>query len=187
MLILAQFACKKKVQPNLSEQDCSCAKEISADFKMEERGKISGINIDNYLTETDTILKNKRVKFSALLQDAEYTWYIGSEIVHTKTLERYFNDTWAGQDISITLVVKKKTNRICFPNDDGYDSITKILHVSPFIEALTDDYVLGTIEGKYRFKSDHLPDSFDVKFFGSRNNSNFESVLLNLENYDGMG
>jgi hypothetical protein len=158
------------VQPNLFELDCSCAKEISADFTMKERATTFGINIDNYLTETDTILKNKRVKFSALLQDSEYTWYIGSEIVHTKTLERYFNDTWAGQDISITLVVKKKTNRICFPNDDGYDSITKILHVSNPIET-TDDFILGSLEGVYRFKSDHLANSFDVTFYYSKNNS----------------
>ena len=186
IILLALLSCKK-VQPELKELDCGCAHEVSADFTMEERGAISGQSPDNYLTLTDTIFKNRLVKFMAKEIDAEYTWYVGSEVLHTKTFERNFPDTWAGQNIPITLVVKKKPNRICFPNEDGYDSITKILHVSHYIETLPDDYVLGTIEGVYRFKSEHLPDSFDVKFYGSRNNLNFGSILLNLENYDGMG
>ena len=169
----------------MKELDCSCAKEVSADFTMEESGYF--LDFEQYYTFTDTIFKNKRVKFSALEMDAEYTWYIGSEILHTQSVKRFFNDTWAGQDIPITLVAKKKPNRICFPNDDGKDSITKILHVSTFFQESETDFTSGSLEGVYRFKSDHLVDSFDVTFYYSKNTSIVQWVLVNFENYDGMG
>ncbi|MFK8038830.1 MAG: hypothetical protein AB8B74_11105 [Crocinitomicaceae bacterium] len=35
-----------------------------------------------------------------------------------------------GEDIPISLVVKKAPNTICLPNDDDYHSITKVMHVS---------------------------------------------------------
>ncbi len=174
----------KKVQPEMKELDCSCAKEVSADFTMEESGYF--LDFEQYYTITDTIFNKKRVKFSALEMDAEYTWYIGSEILHTQSVERYFSDTWAGQDIPITLVVKKKPNRICFPDSDGSDSITKVLHVSQFTQETTSDFISGSLEGVYRFKSDHLVDSFDVTFFISKNQE-IPRMEVNIENYDGLG
>lgn len=186
IILLAQYSCKK-VQPEMKELDCSCAKEVSAEFTMEERGTIFDSNPDRFLTLTDTTSRNKRVKFTAKEIDAEYTWYIGTEVLHTKTFERNFNDAWAGQNIPITLVVKKKPNRVCFPNEDGYDSITKILHVSQYPIETSDDFIMGSLEGVYRFKSAHLADSFDVTFYFSKNTSVHLSELFNLENYDGMG
>jgi hypothetical protein len=183
--IITLLSCKK-VQPDMNTIDCSCAKEVSADFTMKEIGSLP--SLEQYFTETDTILKNKSVLFTALDESAEYTWYIGNEILHTKSVKRYFNDTWAGQDIPITLVIKKKPNRVCFPNDDGYDSVTKILHVSQYLEITSNDYNFGTIEGKYRFKSAHLQDSFDVVFFISKNEILYPgNALVNFENYDGLG
>jgi hypothetical protein len=185
-IVFTLISCKK-VQPNMDTVDCSCAKEVSADFTMEERGTVFGPNPDRFLTLTDTTSRNKVVKFSAKEVDAEYTWYIGTEIINSKTFERNFPDIWAGQNIPITLVVKKKTNRICFPNDDGYDSITKILHVSQYPIETADNFIMGSLEGVYRFKSAHLADSFDVTFYFSKNTSIDLFELFNLENYDGMG
>jgi hypothetical protein len=113
VILLAQYSCKK-VQPEMKELDCSCAKEVSANFTMEERGMFFGNNIDDYLTETDTILDTKNVKFTAKEADAEYTWYVGTEIIHTRSLVRFFSDNWIGQTVPITLVVKKNQTLFAF-------------------------------------------------------------------------
>ena len=183
IILLAQNSCKK-VQPDMNSIDCSCAKEVSADFTMEERATTIGNDIDNYLTETDTILKFKRVKFSSKENDAEYTWYIGNEILHSKTVERFFNDTWAGQTLPITLVVKKKPNLICFPFDDGYDSITKFITVSSI--NLIGSIGESNFEGQYKVKSPLLPDS-TIIILDYHYSQSVSSNMLNIINYDGLG
>src|SRR5690554_4902010 len=106
------WACKKE-QPEIlnAEDPCECANEVSADFKIEE----SSGTVLQYLTETDTVFKNKRVYFTAQEDDATYTWYIGIEEFTDQSVFRYFDDTWAGTNIPITLVVEKEPNAACFP------------------------------------------------------------------------
>ena len=84
------FACKKE-QPALRslEEDCGCAKEVSADFVMEESTYFN--TSWEKLTETDTIFMNKNVQFRALENNAEYTWYLGSEVLHEQSFYRYFD------------------------------------------------------------------------------------------------
>ena len=61
--LLVFYACRKE-QPEMdkSKNPCSCASEVSADFVIEE----SSGAVLQYMTETDTVLKNKRVHFTAL-------------------------------------------------------------------------------------------------------------------------
>jgi len=182
------LACKKIEQPEMAQlnKECECAKEVSADFVMEER---DGLTVATYkYTNTDTIFFNKNVRFRALETDANYTWYIGNEVLNIQQFERYFGEVLIGQNIPISLVVKKTPNTICFPDDDGYDSITKILHVSQYIISTPDDYDFGSIESTFRVKSDHLADSFDIKVVFTRNlNIDPLTQLINIENYDGLG
>jgi hypothetical protein len=179
IILLAQYSCKK-VQPEMKSLDCSCAKEVSANFTMEERGMFFGNNIDDYLTETDTILDTKNVKFTAKEADAEYTWYVGTEIINTRSLVRFFSDNWIGQTVPITLVVKKKPNSICFPNDDGKDSITKFLTIQAQQPYSNLKYI-----GTFRVKSPFLPDSFDITTKIETNG--WGNDCFNIYNYDGNG
>ena len=177
----------KKQQPQINEDiknPCDCATEVSADFDMLE---ISGQtnSIFERTTPTDTIFKNKSVKFLAKDSTANYTWYIGTEVLTDREVVRYFDQSLVGQDLPITLVVKKTPNNICFPSDDGYDSIVKILHVSPYPIAIAPNLDLGSIEGTYRVKSEHKADSFDIVFYTSING--LGENKFNIENYDGNG
>ena len=161
---------------------CDGANEVNGNFIIEEMTTVN-TNFALY-TITDTIYKNKSVRFTALEDDAEYTWYIGTEVLHTKEVTRYFSDTWSGVNIPITLVTKKKSNKLCFPDDDGYDSITKFFHVSNLPIWNIPDAILGPVEGSFRMHSPHLPDSFDINidvtFLGG-------TTYFNIENYDGLG
>lgn len=170
---------------NEAKDPCDCASEISADYKIEEStGSFAGD-----FTETDTVYKNKWVYFTAYENEASYTWYIGLDVLTDQSVNRYFNDNWEGYDIPITLVVEKEPNSVCFPNDDGYDSITKTFHISQYpvtTEVPFSNISAGPIEGKYRVKSSHLPDSFDIELnitVGSQAYSRF----FNIINYNGYG
>jgi hypothetical protein len=187
-LLLLLFACKKE-QPemtNESKDPCECASEISADFKIEEStGSFAGD-----FTETDTVYKNKWVYFTAYENEATYTWYIGLDVLTDQSVNRYFSDTWEGYDIPITLVVEKEPNSVCFPNDDGYDSITKTFHISqyPISTGIPfSDIDAGPIEGKYRVKSSHLPDSFDIELDLIVDSQGGSGHFFNIINYNGYG
>jgi hypothetical protein len=182
IILLAQYSCKK-VQPEMKELDCSCAKEVSADFTMEEivAGSFPEDGVENFWTFTDTIYSEKTVRFTALEDGATYKWYMGSEIVNQKQLKRYFSTAFSNQVLPITLVVKKKPNKICFPNDDGFDSITKFLYIKrgPLLDTTF-------LEGIFRFYSEELKDSFDVKIDFEPGGIS-DGPFFNMYNYDGLG
>ncbi len=181
ILLLMLFSCRKE-QPEMAplNENCDCATEVSAEFLMEEMTTWN-VNFAHY-TNTDTIFADKNVRFSALTDNATYTWYIGTEVLHDQQVGRYFDNSLAGQDLPIALVVKKKPNSVCFPSDDGYDSIVKILHVSEFTNESFDTTFM---EGTYRVKSPLLSDSIDIVidfryYSGSGKN-------VDVYNYDGQG
>ena len=188
LLLLVSFAvvmCKKKVQPALSEinKDCGCAKEVSADFLMEEATSTNP-NFAKY-TETDTIYRDKNVRFTAKEENAEYTWILGLDTVHTRSVTRYFYNWMVGNTYPITLIVKKKSNSICLPNDDGYDSITK--HIT--VVAMNLNGASGELhfEGQYKVKSPLLPDSTIISLDYYYVSSGAFQNMLNVINYDGEG
>jgi hypothetical protein len=185
--IVLLFACKKE-KPDIMQpiDPCACASEVSAEFMIEEyTGQIS-----NKWIPTDTTLHSKKVQFRALEENAEYTWYIGTEQFNTQAASRYFSDEWKGFNIPITLVVKKEPNKVCFPDDDGYDSITKYFHVSeyPIMPDLNDEdrtiHHAGIV-GTYRMIGEEMSDSIDVEvhmeLFG------LSTRIVHIKNLDGEG
>ena len=184
VFLLALFSCKKdQLELKKTADPCECASEVSADFVIEE---LADIIPEIIWIETDTTLHNSEVQFRALEENAEYTWYIGIEEFNTQAASRYFTDQWIGSNIPITLVVKKEPNNTCFPNDDGYDSITKTFHVSqyPIDNGDNQDVEYGTIEGTYRVFSEELNDSIDIGF-DAENYGPYTSI--NIKNIDGLG
>jgi hypothetical protein len=180
IILLAQYSCKK-VQPNMKSLDCSCAKETSADFDIEE---IAGYGLwYEKRSITDSSFKDINIIFTAKAENATYKWYIGNEILETKSVMRFFNSSLVGQTISITLVVQKKPNYICLPNDDGYDSITKTVVItnrnfdSSFLEPNP------TLEGVYRMKEANGNDSVDITIDMFRTTSD----RVEVTNFDGNG
>lgn len=180
-------ACKKE-QPELNTEEkdpCDCASEVSADFEIREALNNSAPS-NNMYTITDAILAEKTAYFKAELEDAEYTWYIGADVENEREISRYFPEQWAGNNIPITLVVKKEPNMNCFPNDDGYDSITKIMRVH-------DRCDTNIMEGTFRVAEENSMDSFDIAFdielvyTAPGVFSNDDCRRLDFYNYDGNG
>ncbi|MFK8038827.1 MAG: hypothetical protein AB8B74_11090 [Crocinitomicaceae bacterium] len=162
-LLLFFFSCKKE-QAELAQfnKNCANASAVSADFIMEELGgTINDYDLGRN-SITDTVWSIGAVRFYALEDSAEYTWYIGSEIIHEREFFRDFGDEFSGQTFPMTLVVKKKPNAICNPNDDGYDSIVKNLTViQQPNNSIWYDY-FPQFEGTFRIKELHATDSIDI-------------------------
>lgn len=184
--VVILLACKKE-QPGMqnAEDPCECASEVSADFEIREALLNGGAVSQNEFTLTDHILENKRAFFKAKLDNADYTWYIGIDEENDQEIDRYFTDQWAGANIPVTLVVKKEPNLLCFPDDDGYDSITKIMHVYPRCDT-------NHLEGDFRIAEVGTQDSFDIKLNirGRFNNNVYtptECSGLDFYNYDREG
>ena len=179
LLLLA--SCKKE-QALLQNTDCSCAKEVSADFKMEELGKqFMG---EDLITETDTCYDNKIISYTAFETNATYKWKIGS-VIRTEQVFKDYTNVPPHTLSPVTLVVTKKPNSICFPDDDGYDSITKYLYV----KGVPDDLEPSVIEGVYRMKDQNKADSVDITldYRGSSADGTSGDLMLDLYNYDGNG
>lgn len=184
LLVVAGSVSCRKEQPEMKPilEDCSCANEVSADFLMEEQSG-NNPNFEIIYTNTDTTFAEKYVRFRPLEKNAEYHWYLGLEELTTEQVVRFFPQALAGMNLPVTLVVKKKPNTICFPNDDGYDSITK------FIKVYSEPYDIQSgdlpLEGYYRFFSPQLNDSIDIHFdvyypLGMAN-------MFDIYNFDGLG
>lgn len=176
-------SCKKE-QPQMTalNKECDCAKEVSAEFVMEEKTSLT--NSDVY-TNTDTIYAEKNVRFTAQEDSADYTWYIGSEVLHSKSFSRYFSEDLIGQTIPVSLVVKKKANIICLPNDDGYDSLKKILIIGKENPNSFDSLISYPFEGIYKVKEINGIDSVLINFdfiFDPLYGYGFWQIL----NYDGL-
>jgi hypothetical protein len=182
-ILLVVLGCKKIEQPDMAmvTDPCDCAKEVSADFDILELAS----PIEDLWVQTDTTFHTKQIRFSAKELDAEYKWYIGAQQFTTQQASRYFDSQWAGSNIPITLVVKKKPNKTCFPNDDGYDSITKVFHVSeyPIYYGDNEEIDFGPIEGTYRVKNRNgTGDSIDITI----NARNYEGQrIVDVYNFDG--
>jgi len=160
ILLTILTACHKD-QPEINNtptDPCSFAKEVSADFTMEEYGWNS-----KRLSETDTMYSGMNLLFTALDSNAEYTWYIGAEVITDRSFYRNFGSSLIGQTLPMHLVVKKDPNLICLPNDDGYDSITK--YITIIDPGDPNQFYIDTnyrIEGLYRMKDINCIDSVDI-------------------------
>lgn len=166
---------------------CDCAQEVSADFNIFE---ITTMN-PNWRREsdTDTIYPTKNVRFYAKEDNAQYTWLIGSEVIHTREFERYFGAELAGETIEVKLIVEKEPNTLCFPNDDGKDTITKTFYIFPDVNYKQNFYqqTPNQFVGTYRVKEVNQADSVDIIIDVDYVPNDPGITRINIYNYDGTG
>jgi len=182
-ILLVSSCCKEPVIPPFPENPCAGKKPVTADFKiLEVLGPTQFLSA--FKTETDNIIYNKNVIFEAVEEGAQYTWYIGEEVLNTKSFGRFFNTDWTGQTIPVTLVVEKEPNLTCFPSDPGRDSVTKFMQVFGAC-----DYDNMPMNGTFRIAREMQTDSFDFSI-QLYNNQHFQFTgcyTIDLLNVDGQG
>lgn len=154
-LLIIPFACnpKEEIAPI---NPCAGQKEGKAAFTIKEatyQDIIDPISTD-FLMDTDSVYFSS-VYFEALQQDADsFIWQIGTEPEprYGKQVNIEFPDMLRGTTFKIRLIMKRKPNTRCFPNDDGVDTVTRNFYFMRFNEPLS-------WEGTYLGSDDDKPDS----------------------------
>lgn len=129
----------------------------SAGFKMFDGFLHDG----NYVYWEDVVFKGFDVNLTSELNDVEYahTWYIGSEVFHTQNPPtRRYEEVPRPATISVSHVIRYEPDTVCFPDDDGYDSVVQSFYL---IERWDE---LGTM-GTFRGVIDNELDSFELGFY----------------------
>jgi hypothetical protein len=186
LLVLGLVSCKKE-QPTMADglENCDCASEVSANFLMEEMATPIGWPHGEELTDTDTAYAGGNIHFKALEPDADYTWIIGAEEIHEREFYRYFGTNLAGQTLEMKLIVNKKPNLLCLPNDDGKDTVVRYLTlVSQPLDIYSTPHPL--LEGMFRLKDDNMTDSVDMNI-QIQGISDMVQNRIRITNYDGLG
>lgn len=161
-LLIVPFACnpKEEIAP---ENLCALASATSASFTIKEATytQIIEPQLADFLMDTDSVYFSS-VYFEALQQDADsFIWQIGTEPEsrYGKQVNIVFPDILRGTNFTIRLIVKRKPNTRCFPNDDGVDTVTRRFYFMRFNEPLS-------WEGTYFGSDDDKPDSIYTVVLG---------------------
>ena len=144
-------ACSK-----VEDDPCLEKQQPVIDFKMGAR--IAHFNAVDTLIESDTILAFNKVEFLAPDGFDQYEWKIGRD-------ERVFTDqrfslifTQPQEVVVVQLITQSTPDKICFPLDDGRDTLRKYLTIVPKEE--------NPIYGDFHGYLEAAPeDTFTVRIF----------------------
>ena len=179
LVAMATFThCRKDPPPLILDpkDPCSCVSRVSAEFDIIEVTHA----VLKFKQITDNVLAGRNVIFSAKESNAEYTWTIGAAILTDSSVTRYFDETTVGFDIPITLEVRKTPNINCFPDDDGYDKVTKIMRVYEQCDT-------NIMEGSFRMAIEGTVDSVEMAFNFREDLSWNLCDFADIYNYDELG
>jgi hypothetical protein len=143
----------KRDDPKL-DNPCAGQHPVSAAFSVYEDPQYGDAYWVPY--KTDTVC-TKDVYFKANEKGADaYEWHIGAGVYKTDSVYLTFPTSLYGQAIPITLIVHKKPNTACFPDDIGKDSVVKYIY----------------------FKDPSTLINFDGKWFGHRVGSDNDTFTI---------
>jgi hypothetical protein len=124
LLMLLLTACPED-NPVITDP-CAGKKPVSASFKIYEDPVWlpNGTNWIYY--DTDTIALTSAIFIADDSTADEYEWHLGSEIINTRSFSR--TDFPRKQHFPVTLIIRKKPDTLCFPSDDGIDTLKRIFY-----------------------------------------------------------
>lgn len=138
--------CNDPTNPECANYDpCYGKKPVTADFEMSPGWRF--VPPDYIGTwHPDVAFGRGLIGFKAVGYDEEdtsvkYTWLLGAEVIHEYYFERDFADT-KEKEIPVTLIVERKPDLACFPEDDGKDTLTRMIKLldSPCEALINGDF-----------------------------------------------
>jgi hypothetical protein len=135
--------CEDITNPECKNYDPCWEGEVKASFTIMEQFSGNYTPIRYFVPyDTDTI-NQYLVEFAAPEGFNKYTWLIGSEVLNQQVV--YRNNFPRGQTTPITLIVERTPNNICFPNDDGIDTLVRYMYRTlDRCEQLVDGWYIGS-------------------------------------------
>jgi len=140
-------SCDDPTNPECSNYDpCLEENPVTADFKIYDDVFSAGPNSDQWFE--DDVIYRGRIKFEALEDSANYTWYLGQETLNGTEFKEVIRTTVDVEPGTYTaaLTVDKEPNSMCFPNDTGRDSIFKTFDVVGVCDLMIMNKFKGVFE-----------------------------------------
>jgi len=168
------FACnpKEEIAP---ENPCGKYVEPTADFRKEYTLGTVNDKGDDYLWyynsefPFDSISLPKKINFNSAFTDTtkyKHTWYVGSEKFTNYKVWRDFSLVKHNTKITISHVLRWKSNLFCNPLETGYDSVSKSFTI---VDSVNQMRVFGMYRMVYdTFGVPQIQDSVDVEFYLSK-------------------
>ncbi|MCU0442859.1 MAG: hypothetical protein MUE96_10710 [Bacteroidia bacterium] len=153
-LLLTLNSCKDKNDPCQDPRNPECenydpcldAQPVSASFHMYEENAFLQLEQLWVDYDTDTSITD-RVRFVAQEKNAlSYTWYIGTETQPRTGASILINFADSRTPKRIRLIVQKEPNLRCFPNDDGVDTVDRMLSFIERYDSINMP-IVGTFRG----------------------------------------
>jgi hypothetical protein len=114
----------------------------------------------------DRVIPERMVKIHALTNNAiSYKWIVGLDTITTQDYQFYFSTNFENQTVPITLIIQSEIDSLCFPNDNGIDTVVRYIHV----HETCDRAWIGTWRGAYE---DSPLDTFDIHITQHSNPAN---------------
>jgi hypothetical protein len=166
--------CEEEPEPD----PCASLEPVTARFVIGERIMNWGYEEIDTLVISDTVLTWSYVQFRAPAGYDSYEWQVGTEEEGMKT---YSGDSvvqiqivhpW--EALPVSLIVRDEPNTACFPQDDGIDTLTRILTVIDRDKSPAFGRYQGYLESN---PTDTFTVSFNIKF----NQGEREIDLLNMD------
>jgi hypothetical protein len=135
--------CEDITNPECKNYDPCWEGEVKASFTIMEQVAGNSTARRYFIPyDTDTIVQYS-IEFAAPEGFDKYTWLIGSEVLNERVI--YRNNFPRGQTTPITLIVEKTPNTICFPDDDGIDTLVRYMYRTlDRCEQLVDGWYIGS-------------------------------------------
>jgi hypothetical protein len=135
---------------------CSGAELTSAEFQTFQDLPIPN-ELDSLVEFYTYCFTGADITLHAVQNSAEYQWIIGGDNYYTQDVTFSFSSQWAGQSIPLKLILTRTPDSGCYPNDNGVDTLTKVI----IPRNQCDASFWGTFYGAWE---DQPNDSFEISF-----------------------
>lgn len=140
-------ACTDQTNPDCPNYDpCFGENPVTAEFKIYDDVFVGGPFAGTWYE--DSVLYAGNIKFEAIEDSAYYKWYLGQEVIEgygDSIVTKGINSLGPGT-YDAALVVEKSPNLMCFPADNGRDSIYKTFTIVDRCDLLVINKFKGVFE-----------------------------------------
>lgn len=152
LFVVLLSACKEEPNDPIEPIDpCKNAKPVTANFDIFEESYWS----KGFLIYTDTIIAGNIAHFKASEKYDSYTWQVGTDTSKYHTMEFTLKFDKPYKNVPVKLIVRKKPNLDCYPDDDGIDTLIKYINVVSVVDIpIYGDY--------YGCEQDNPQDSYTI-------------------------
>jgi hypothetical protein len=187
LIAVGMDSCKKKpptppdcydpANPDCVNYDPCYGKEMpTADFLIEDLA--CDAYLDCVFITEDSIFFGNDIRFRSTFENEKkykHTWYIGTEILNDYQVVRDFLNVPRPAFITVSHVIRYEPDTICFPGDDGMDSVSRTFYLIRYFNELN-------IFGRYRGVLNNEIDSFDMEIYFLNKNGGPAEIAKDVGN-----